>query len=68
MALNVISNYAANVAHRNLTASDSAATSSLERSRSVLVMLLSAARRLIARPAPCAAELSALDEPLPRTR
>ncbi len=29
MALNVISNYAANVAHRNLTASDSAATSSL---------------------------------------
>src|SRR5690606_25523608 len=29
MALNVISNYAANVAHRNLTASDAAATSSL---------------------------------------
>jgi flagellin len=29
MALNVISNYAANVAHRNLTASDGAATSSL---------------------------------------
>jgi flagellin len=31
MALNVISNYAANVAHRNLTASDSAATSSLSK-------------------------------------
>src|SRR3546814_10289279 len=29
MALNVISNYAANVAHRNLTISDNAATSSL---------------------------------------
>jgi len=29
MALNVISNYAANVAHRNLTSSDAAATSSL---------------------------------------
>jgi flagellin len=29
MALNVISNYAANVAHRNLSASDAAATSSL---------------------------------------
>src|SRR5690606_2437080 len=29
MALNAISNYAANVAHRNLTASDAAATSSL---------------------------------------
>jgi flagellin len=31
MALNVISNYAANVAHRNLTASDAAATSSLSK-------------------------------------
>ena len=29
MALNVISNFAANVAHRNLVASDMAATSSL---------------------------------------
>lgn len=31
MALNVISNYAANVAHRNLTSSDAAATSSLSK-------------------------------------
>ncbi|HAI29974.1 MAG TPA: flagellin, partial [Thalassospira sp.] len=29
MALNIISNYAANVAHRNLTASDTMATRSL---------------------------------------
>ena len=31
MALNIISNYAANVAHRNLTASDTAATRSLSK-------------------------------------
>jgi flagellin len=40
MALNIISNYAANVAHRNLTASDSEATSSVAK--------LSAGKRVLA--------------------